>query len=452
MRSIQKIILFILLLTFTVSGVAQTGGLKNTEILINLAESYRNIDPDSAILYGKIALEECSQSGNKELMARSQRSLGITYFYQGEFNRSLECLDSGLVLYQISGNQKGIANCLNTKALVYQKWAEYDSSLRLLEQSLHIRESLDDKEDIAISYLNLGNTYFYKSNFVSALNYYFKAVVSYQELGLKTDMADVYINIGVVYKQLENYEKAITYLNFAERIYNENNAQMGLSRVYSNKAEIYNFDLNRYDEALDLYQKALKIKKQFNNPSEIALMYNNIGTVYGNMAQYGTAFEMFEKSRKIYQQGGDIAGLIMVDYNMGKVKQAEDKFSEAGKFLEKSLEEALKHDYQEYIGSNEEALFQCYAALHDMKKFNKYYRLYSMGVDSLIEQYNQTQILQVESGQKIKELEQENRDMESRVALLKEKAHNYRITAWGLAAIFVVVFIVFIFIGNRNIS
>lgn len=449
----------IFFLAFSFTATAQTDSLKKllaaspkdqkSEVLVLLGENYRSIDPDSSIYYGKEAVLQARHT-TPALRARSHRSLGISYYYQGEFNKSFECMDSALLFLREIDDEKGMAKCINIQGLIYQQRAEYDSSIRLLEKALSIRKKLGDRKGMAASNLNLGNVYYFKNDFTKTLNYFYKAAALYKELDLQTDMADVFVNIGSVYNQLGDYDKALTYFDRAEKIYKKNDATQTLARVYNNKAEIMNLELKEYDKALSLYNKALTIKKQYNDKAGIALIRHNIGTVYGNMEQYDKAYKEFEASYKMFENLDVPAGLIMAEYNMGKVKQEEGKYADAVIFFRKSLQSAMGHDYREYIGPNQEALFQCYAALNDMKNFDKYYGLYATGIDSLQEQYRQSQIQEVEWEQKANELDRENRQLRRGNERLEKKVHNYRMISWGLGTILAVVFLFIMIVGFRK--
>ncbi|CAF4619444.1 unnamed protein product, partial [Rotaria socialis] len=61
--------------------------------------------------------------------------------------------------------------------------------------------------------------------------------------------------------------------------------------------------MGKYLEALDYFEKTIKIEEKSLSPTDPALAtsYNNIGGVYDNMGEYSKALEYYEKSHKILE-------------------------------------------------------------------------------------------------------------------------------------------------------
>ena len=71
---------------------------------------------------------------------------------------------------------------------------------------------------------------------------------------------------------------------------------------YNNIAVVYESQ-NKYDEALEYYNKSLDIyiNKLGKDHTDVADSYYNIGLLYGKQSKYKEALECFNKSYKIYK-------------------------------------------------------------------------------------------------------------------------------------------------------
>jgi tetratricopeptide (TPR) repeat protein len=62
--------------------------------------------------------------------------------------------------------------------------------------------------------------------------------------------------------------------------------------------------MGEYSKALSYYEKALEIKQQSLPPNhpDLAISYNNIGTMYMNMRNYSKAGSFYQRAMEIGQQ------------------------------------------------------------------------------------------------------------------------------------------------------
>ena len=255
-----------------------------------------------------------------------------------------------------------------------------------------------------------------------------------------------YTNIGVVYFYQEDFENAIEYYNKALKIDQKAGDREGESTCLNNIGSSY-FSLNKFEKALEYYNKALKIDLLLNNTLILARDLNNIGLVYANQKKYSGAMESYQKSFSIYNQLENDYGKAAILANIADLYYKLDNFSMAVSKANESLE---------YI-QNTQAYFVKQSVYNTLSEANEklgnfnyalsYYKKYSEIKNNILtgEQRNKIskQMTQYEVDKKEKEntiLKQQNQ-----IQLLSLK--NQRIVTYILIIVllFVIVTAVFIF-------
>lgn len=101
----------------------------------------------------------------------------------------------------------------------------------------------------------------------------------------------------------------------------------------------------QYDDALRLYEKALKIDVEVFGElnAEVAKRYNNIGVIYARRAERQKALEYFQKSLSIRQQTleADHPDFQTSFQNLGLVNQGIGDFETARNYLNRMVDHAL---------------------------------------------------------------------------------------------------------------
>lgn len=135
----------------------------------------------------------------------------------------------------------------------------------------------------------------------------------------------------------------VGYFSQAEELYNEllKNATRDNDKqqIYHRLAGLKN-DEGEYQEAIECYEKSLKIKLQTSPKDDISLAptYNNIGLAYNNMGDYSKAFEFYNKSLQICEKNlpSNHPSFTISYNNIGEMYNRKGNFPEALEFYEKA--------------------------------------------------------------------------------------------------------------------
>jgi len=406
--------------------LSRTKGDNRILTLISLSEAYRNIHFADCIDYGMIAIDEARLLGDVSLEAKAYKSLGISAYYKGEFDKSISFYQSSMELYERIEDKAGVAACLNNIGIVFEEKADFESASEYYTKSFEQEKLMNNQEGMAISLISLGNINYHLNNLKEALDNYFQALLMFETLGNKSGEGYAYNSLGIVFLEWNNPEKAIKYFELALNVYEEIGDEVGLSKVLTNLGELYCDKFKNYKEALDYYNRSLSIKKKQEDNIGIALLYNNLGSLYARMEDFNKAYIYLQKSHKLYSEMESVTGLVMVDYNMGKMYQANERCTLAIEKYTSSLNMASKSAMNDYVLLNQKGLMLCNSRLSNAEEFNKYFSLYEMGRDSVIDNLRLTQMLEIESNYDIERilkrsegLKEENREKEIVIRQLK---------------------------------
>jgi tetratricopeptide (TPR) repeat protein len=417
---------------------------EKAQTLLHLSEAYRNIMFNDCIDYGTQAFELADELNNSSLKALVLKSLGVSSYYSGNMDIGLDYFLQSCEIYKQIEDKKGQANCLNNIGLIYEKWADFDNAISYLVQSYEIEVVLDNKKGMAISLLQIGNISYHKGSYQEALDNYYQALLISTDIDDVNGIAYAYNSIGIIYGKWKKFDKALEYYQKAKELYFQTGNKRALSQVLTNMAEVYNFEYKDYNTALQIYNEALQIKNSIEDKVGIALLNNNLGTLYANMEDDEKALVYFETSLKMYNETGVSTGVVMVNYNLGELYQNVNKTDKAIEYFIRSLNMAKQNGQIDFIVDNYDALVHCYAKQGDYSNFEHYYRLLSIGNDSLINKLHELELVEMEVKYKVEESIKEG------IQLLKEnekqqvEIKKYKLLLTGLAGLVILVMFIYI--------
>ena len=87
--------------------------------------------------------------------------------------------------------------------------------------------------------------------------------------------------------------------------------------------------LGRYDDAMTVFEEALKIAKQINNVSKIALSLLSLGSISERKGDYDSAMSYFEKSMQLYKKIDDKTGIAKTSTRIGIIYYYKGNYKEA---------------------------------------------------------------------------------------------------------------------------
>ncbi len=419
-------------------------GIDKAKTYIKLSEASRDISFPDCINYGLKAISIAKKAGSYNVIGLAYKSMGVSCFYTGDKPRALDYYKKGLENFKKAKNPEGMSDCFNNIGLLFEDWSRFDSAYYFYQKSMAIETLLNNKKGMALSLINLGNINYYRRDFKQALDHFYRAMLFFKEAGDADGEAKAFNNLSIIYWKWNKPQKALKYLHKAETIYLHNNGYRGLSRIYLNSAEIYSKVFKRYKKAMEYYQKSLKLKKKLDDKEGIALLYNDIGSLYGNMGDITNANIYFQKSLQIYHRLNSEKGMSLVFYNMGKILLSEKSYRKAISYLKKSLKLEKEIGYNEISNDIYRGLFRSYVGIGAVDSFNLYFGLYSNNMDSLNEKLQMEQILEIEAKYKVSQLVKQNRTIQEENKKKEKNLTRYRLIITGIVGVIILLLFTYV--------
>jgi len=322
-------------------------------------------------------------------------------------------------------------NSIPDKALKYGKQALQLAQV-LLENSISSKTVIRCKKAKAISLNHIGVVYDYQGNYETALSYYLKALKINEELNDRKSIAAGLNNVGIIhYYQGENY-KAFDYYMQALKIRRELGDEKGIAGSLNNIGLVHmaignlSEDPLDYNRAITCFQQSLNLKEELEKSPDksiaregkqgVARALGNIGSVYksrgnlsGNSLDYKKAIDYHMKGLKKFEELGDKKGITISLHGIGDIYGIQGEYEKAIGYLHQSLNLAEEMGAKNEIFAGYQKLSEFYQKQNNIKKALDYYKLYSQMKDSLLNEGNSKQIIEMqakyESEKKQKEID-----------------------------------------------
>jgi signal transduction histidine kinase len=363
-------------------------------------------------------------------------------FKDDSIDVSLEYLLQAYQTAQKHGDNSIISNQAEKLADVYTQIGHYNESIYYYDIIINLSKKEGYSKKLSRIYRLLGNVYYYTGDYDKCLESHLESL-RYAELdNNQGGIAGAYNNIGLINMKYEKYDIALDYFQRAEKVFAKigNLTNQGMSII--NIGNIYYYT-NEYDNALGFYQRAYNIFEKTNEPKDIALAAQNISAIYDLKKDYKNAMLYADKALELYMKSNNVWGIIHLAQNIGFLYLDKDDFDKAEHYFKLSHENALQTNSLPLLISSYSSLSQLYEKKGEYEKaFQSLKNQYSIK-DSLYKKETTEKLAELESKYQLDQKEKENN-------LLKRY-----FTYMSILAVLVVIVILFNYrlkvISNRQL-
>ncbi|MCF8308054.1 MAG: sensor histidine kinase [Bacteroidales bacterium] len=239
------------------------------------------------------------------------------------------------------GHSQEITNDSITK-LVERCWnitySHPDSARNIAYRTLELSRQKDYQKGLFQSHNHLGIIYDIKSNFDSSITHYNRAIEISKKTNDSSHLASSLSNMGLTYWHIGKYHLALEYFYDAQAIFEAHSPESsGMISVYNNIGMIYT-ELDDFENALLIFNKALKINKKLNDTLTRAAIYSNMGDVFKKQDKVDKAFNYYNRSLKLKKSKEDSYGLSLTYVELTKLLIDQDSLNAAKEALKKCFE------------------------------------------------------------------------------------------------------------------
>jgi adenylate cyclase len=222
--------------------------------LLAISSKFLRIDPELAISYSTEAKELAEKLGYKSGLAYALKSLGMGYYFKGEYIDVLVYWQQSLNTFESIGDKLGVANMLSNLGAVHFNQGDDTKAIEYYLQSLKVSEEIGVKLRIATALVNIGAVYFNKkATHDMALQYYSRALPLSIELGDDEAIGTVAVNMGEIFLERNQIDSALFYFNTSLDAYKKSES-VKVAYALTNIGRAYT-KMGEFDKAV-IYQKA----------------------------------------------------------------------------------------------------------------------------------------------------------------------------------------------------
>lgn len=264
------------------------GDTGNVQLLIGIANRYRNSDYAKAVDYAKQAVALSNKLGVKKSISASNYCLGNIYSDHSDIRNTLNCYNIAVEIEKETGDNVALASLLNNMAATYQEMSDYPKALETNLKALKLFEGTGDQNGTANCLLNIGNIYVTKSDFSNATKYYLRALELYRKINAKHGVALALNNLGTSYCANQDYEIALKSFQEALKLYEAVGLPGGQDMALNNISGLH-VKRAEYKEAIETGFRALKIARDNELPDGMGYDFKTISEAYYGIATNDSA-------------------------------------------------------------------------------------------------------------------------------------------------------------------
>jgi tetratricopeptide (TPR) repeat protein len=209
---------------------------------------------------------------------------------RGEFQKSLNLSNEILNIIKDINYPFGEAAAHLQRGSTLFYIARYEDAIQDFLKAYDIAKKIENNIIQIKAINNAGSSYMRLKKIEQAENIYKQGLTLAKKNNVKEDVGSYYLNLGTVYSEKGNYGYSLKYLDSAQVVFNSLKNRFVSSLILSNKAYA-NKQLRNYDLAIEQNLKALADRKEIGDKAGITRIYNNMGTIYLEQANWEKALE-----------------------------------------------------------------------------------------------------------------------------------------------------------------
>lgn len=303
-------------------------GEEKLQILETLSDLYINKDLDSSLFYLKQMKEVAIQAQNIKYEAIANTSLGLNYFYNGNFFEAEDYLQQAIQIQKQLKDTLNLAHSYNVLAGIYGESGQYLKSINTLFEAIRIFEIQSNQKGLVTAYNNLSFLYMKLEEYKKAIAYSNKAIGLIDKNHIDYNKGFSYSNLGICYKESENYDTALMYYQKALNQYKVHETLNAIPILYQSIGILYGFRLNKQDSALVYFEKGITMAKEY-DPNSLIELYYSLGQLYEDRKEYDRSLEAFNKSLRAAENSADLSGKMQAHYEIYRINKIQNQLSAA---------------------------------------------------------------------------------------------------------------------------
>jgi len=280
-------------------------------------------------------LADLSKAKTNSEKINLMEKLGMTYQRQNAHKKAIEYFEQAYQL-QVQNNEKTNAkiSILEATGTSYLALQNYPQAIKIYDNILKLQKKEDRKKDEVVTLHKLAEICEASNQDKEALAYTLECLEINKALGDEMAVADTHNNLGFLYRQLGDTRRSLDHFMEALAIYGKLSRERPQQQLtmYTNLGVTYSY-LNKFEDAGEYFQKALKLAEKQNNRYEVANLSNYLAANYFVSGKSKQAINYAEKALQIASTLPNGDNIAEVSYNiLAQIYQKEKDFGQYQKY------------------------------------------------------------------------------------------------------------------------
>lgn len=422
-----------------IESLLQSKDISVTEMLNN---NYLTIPREKAREYVLKALSIAQVEEEEEAIARLFGILGTIEMDLGNFDTALYYRMKALEIYEETECSRECAQILSGIAQTYKEMDEYDASLEYSSKAREIALELNDSILLADAWSKMGLVYTHMGEYDKGLDHHLKAFAIHDHYNMRNALASDYNNIGTVYLMLKNTREAIRKLLSAAEIFGELGNHNNQANALHNAAGAFS-DLGITDSSMMLAHKAMELWQSVDNKTNIPFAFNLIGRNHEALQHYDSAIWYYRRGLEQHKETGLKRGIAYSQRRLGVLFLDIRQYDSAKVHLEEALVMAREIGSKSLLQSVYNYMHALFKETGDYRRALEYYTLYSITMDSILNEQTSGQITEMRTKYETELTEKDNAILRKDLQAMKKQRRLIIINLFVAVALLVALSLVF---------
>lgn len=270
--------------------------LANKAALLNKKAGILNKKGDTKALEVLLAANDCYKELEDTLgIAKVEKGLGITFYYQKKNDKALKHYSTSLNLFEQLNAPAEQAKVLNNIAVLYRLDEKYERAIDIYTQSLTLKEALHDSTGIALTLMNLGLLYVNTKQEELFKAHFQKSKAIFSALKATSLIAKCNFSYGTGLMEFEEWSEAKILLTTALAYYQDkpyrHEYEVALNRL--GKIAMHEKD---FQGAVTLFKKGFSLNKKNGRKIMMEAHLRDLSLANFELKNYQTAYQYLEQA------------------------------------------------------------------------------------------------------------------------------------------------------------
>ncbi len=431
-----------------------SSGIKKIDAELKLSFYYRRLNTSKARKLAKMALDKLqTQYNNSEMEAEAIYCLGISYYYDSDYQNALDHLYRSVTLSQENHNDHMLS------ALYYfigsSHYFYYGDNVKIISyynQSIYYGISSNNNRILGATYSALSNLFRVSGSYEKSLEFIYKSREHYAKANYREGIAWIDYTTGSLYKTMGLLEEAKVTFTRSMEIYRELSAidtiMTGVA-ICMDQLAVINMELGNDKLARKYNLAAYDYYKQDNSSYGISNSLKYLADIEIKAGNYTRAESLLDSSLSIKRDIHNMVGFASIYSLYGALFIEQHNYQRALDSLAKGLNHATNNKQMKYLIEINKYMAEAYKNIGQYEKAFEYKSKEVCIADSIYSAKATKSILQLETLFEIENREEmidqlEKDKLKNELSLTHQKTfQQYLIVMIILAIIIITMFIYF---------